>query len=271
MSLQYVVKRGDSLRNLAGRHLGNFDRWRELCDYHNDQVGRFGSNRGRVFRIKDPNQIYVGQILYLPVRDKRMLTTAKATGAEHEACKTATPIDLKINYSFGYDDKPLLYIQNNRDHVIFTRLKGKIAIELMSTDRHVYNLELLTARDATQFRQKLNGIYNPPFCVLTARPEMAFNQNNVTLSYLTSVEGSKVTYTVNVSPDAPRKLKGSLKPKTIVGAFDLDGRRYKYAADLEFLDCFRSSRKCRGTNQNQLANRPARVIGALEVILLKML
>lgn len=105
----------------------------------------------------------------------------------------------------------------------------------MSTDRHVHNLDLLTARDATQFRQKLNGIYNPPFCVLTARPEMAFNKNNVTLSFLTSVEGSKVTYTVNVSPDAPRKLKGSLKPKTISGALDLGGRRYKYAADLDFL------------------------------------
>jgi hypothetical protein len=129
----------------------------------------------------------------------------------------------------------LFYIQDNRDHAIFAQLKGKIAIELMSTDRHVHNLELLTAKDAAQFRQKLNEIYNPPFCVLSAKPEMEFNKNNVTLSFLTSVEGSKVTYTINVSPDAPRKLKGSLKPKTISGALDLGGRRYKYAADLEFL------------------------------------
>jgi nucleoid-associated protein YgaU len=62
MPLQHVVNRGDSLWGLAGRHLGNFARWPELLEYHNEEILKSGGNNGRVFSIKDPNVIYVGQI-----------------------------------------------------------------------------------------------------------------------------------------------------------------------------------------------------------------
>ena len=79
MPLEHEVKRGDSLWGLAGRHLGDFSRWPELFDYHNDQVRKSGGNRGRLFYINDPNLIFVGQILCLPIRDKHMMRTVKST------------------------------------------------------------------------------------------------------------------------------------------------------------------------------------------------
>jgi hypothetical protein len=85
MPLQHVVKRGDSLWGLAGRHLGNYSRWPELVKHHNDEVRRSGGNRGRVFYIKDDNMIFVGQILFLPIRDKYLMRSAQATGPKAEA------------------------------------------------------------------------------------------------------------------------------------------------------------------------------------------
>jgi hypothetical protein len=141
MPLQHVVNRGDSLWGLAGRHLGNFARWPELLEYHNEEILKSGGNNGRVFSIKDPNVIYVGQILYLPIRDKHLLSTAKATGTKHEAGKPAIPVNLKIQYGFGYDEKPFVYYQDSRNYLIKCEMKGEIAIEISSPDRYKHNLE----------------------------------------------------------------------------------------------------------------------------------
>lgn len=48
-----TVQSGDSLSAIAGRTLGNADRWREIFDLNRDQ-------------ISDPNQISAGQVLKLP-------------------------------------------------------------------------------------------------------------------------------------------------------------------------------------------------------------
>jgi hypothetical protein len=111
MPLQHVVKRGDSLWGLAGRHLGNFARWPELVDFHNSEVRKSGGNRGRIFSIKDPNAIFIGQILYLPIRDKHMMINTKATGSKPQAGKMAVPIDLKVEYAIGKSGQPIVYKQ----------------------------------------------------------------------------------------------------------------------------------------------------------------
>ena len=49
----YTVQSGDSLSAIAGRTLGNMDRWREIYDLNRDQ-------------IPNPNVIQVGQVLKLP-------------------------------------------------------------------------------------------------------------------------------------------------------------------------------------------------------------
>jgi LysM repeat protein len=60
---QYTVARGDSLWSIAQAHLGNGHQWKRLWRYNNraDVVKKTG--RG----ISDPNLIYPGQILLLPV------------------------------------------------------------------------------------------------------------------------------------------------------------------------------------------------------------
>ena len=63
MTEQYTVARGDSLWSIAQAHLGNGHQWKRLWRYNNraDVVKRTG--RG----IPDPNLIYPGQTLLLPV------------------------------------------------------------------------------------------------------------------------------------------------------------------------------------------------------------
>jgi LysM repeat protein len=49
----YTVKPGDSLSGIAGRVLGNSNRWREIFELNRD-------------RLSDPNKIFPGQVLKLP-------------------------------------------------------------------------------------------------------------------------------------------------------------------------------------------------------------
>ena len=107
--------------------------------------------------------------------------TAGPTGTKQEAGKPAVPVKLKIQYSFGYDEKPFVYYQESRDCLIKCEMKGKIAIEIFSPDRYKHNLEFLMATDPMQCKQKLNKIYHPAFCALTSNPVMVADKNRVTL------------------------------------------------------------------------------------------
>ena len=49
----YTVRSGDTLSEIAGRTLGDADRWREIYDLNRDQ-------------LSDPNEIHAGQVLKLP-------------------------------------------------------------------------------------------------------------------------------------------------------------------------------------------------------------
>ncbi|MFZ1987281.1 MAG: LysM peptidoglycan-binding domain-containing protein, partial [Desulfatitalea sp.] len=68
MAVNHVIRRGDSLYGLAGRYLGNFNRWPDIYAFHNEQVKLRGSAHKEVIAIKDPNVIYVGQVLVIPGR-----------------------------------------------------------------------------------------------------------------------------------------------------------------------------------------------------------
>ena len=49
----YTVKKGDSLWSISKQQLGSGARWREIYEANKDV-------------IKDPNRIYVGQVLQIP-------------------------------------------------------------------------------------------------------------------------------------------------------------------------------------------------------------
>ena len=234
MPLQHVVKRGDSLWGLAGRHLGNFARWPELLEYHNEQILKSGGNRGRVFSIKDPNVIFVGQILFLPIRDKYLLFTTKATGTKQEAGKPAVPVKLKIQYGFGYDEKPFVYYQESRDCLIKCEMKGKIAIEIFSPDRYKHNLEFLMATDPMQCKQKLNKIYHPAFCALTSKPIMVADKNKATIQSPISEMANLSAFIVSLNSKNSGQSCGSLQTAPITGFVDINGRKFKYYAKIEY-------------------------------------
>jgi hypothetical protein len=250
MPLQHVVKRGDSLWGLAGRHLGNYARWPELVAYHNGEVRKSGGNRGRVFSIKDPNAIFVGQILYLPIRDRRMLSTVKKTGTKQEASKNAIPIDLNIEYAFGNDERGFSYFQDAPEYLIKTVMKGKIAIEIISTDRHRHNLELLMSKDAMQCKTKLNAIYQPVFSALTAKPDVEFTGGKVVLKTPVSANAGIQLYTIHLD----HNLTGRLSPQMVSGNVGMNGRTYKFSAKFEFRVYMLKKQSLTSNLKNQLVD-----------------
>lgn len=234
MPLQHVVKRGDSLWGLAGRHLGNFARWPELVDYHNDEVRKSAGNRARVFPIKDPNLIFVGQILYLPIRDKHLMRAAGDTGTKAEAGNLAVPIDLRIEYAFGHDGPPIVYIQEVAGHTIKTEMIGKIVIQIVSPDRYRHNLELALSKDESQCKLKLKEIYHPAFCALAAMPVLEFKVGEVIIKSPIAAMANENPFVAKINSYTSGKYTGSLKPKSVTGHVAINGIKFAYCAEIEF-------------------------------------
>jgi nucleoid-associated protein YgaU len=47
MGVRYTVRRGDSLWSLAGRYLGDYTRFQDICDYHDEHAQRHATAAGR--------------------------------------------------------------------------------------------------------------------------------------------------------------------------------------------------------------------------------
>ena len=112
------------------------NKWRELWAFHNFQVSRPGGNGNRIFRIQNPDMIFVEQILYLPESDKHKLSSPTEIVTKAHTWRPAIAIDLKIAYAFGYDEKPIVYFQEASDCIIKAEMRGKISIEIHSHDRY---------------------------------------------------------------------------------------------------------------------------------------
>ena len=70
----YRVRRGDHLWGIAERFLGDGFRWVEIWERNSGREVEAGS------RLTDPNQIYPGWLLVLPVRDGAAILRAEAQG-----------------------------------------------------------------------------------------------------------------------------------------------------------------------------------------------
>jgi hypothetical protein len=234
MPLQHVVKRGDSLWGLAGRHLGNFARWPELLEYHNGEVRKLGGNRGRTFAIKDPNIIFVGQILYLPIRGKHMMRTVNSTGAKAQAGKTAIPINLQIEYSFGDNRPPIVYLQDTANYSIKAEMKGRITLEIITLHQVQKNIDIVTSRNQMEYKQKLRETYNPAIIQLITKPEMKLSNGVLELVSAMTENASGGPCKVNVSASDQNHYMGNLKQPPITGHLEINGLRFKYVAEVEY-------------------------------------
>lgn len=235
MALPYEVKRGDSLWNLAGRHLGDPGRWPELLDFHNNLADKYPSTSSRVFRIIDPNKIFVEQILYLPVRGKQLPTPAAEKGTKHQAGQTAITIDLKIDYAFGHEAPPIVYMQEISERIIKIEMLGKISIELMAPRRYRHNLEILLAKDEIHCRQKLNEAYIPAFSALTAFPDISLDGNSLILTPQGPAKTALLPYKIPVVSKSGNKMHGNLKDQKSGKRIEVEGKQYKFSHDLEFI------------------------------------
>jgi LysM repeat protein len=235
LALQYEVKRGDSLWNLAGRHLGDSDRWPELLNFHNDLADKYGTTSSRVFRIIDPNKIFVEQILYLPVRGKQLSRPATEKGTKNQAGQIAIPINLKIDYTFGHDVPPIIYTQETPEGTIKTEMRGKISIELIAPRRYRHNLELLLAKDETHCRQKLNEVYIPAFSALTAFPDIALEGNSVIITPQGPAKAALPSYKIPLAEKSRKKMHGNLKVQKNDKGIKVEGKQYKFSHDIEII------------------------------------
>jgi hypothetical protein len=142
------------------------------------------------------------------------------------------PINLKVEYTIGRDTPQIRYVVPGLDYTITTEMTGKIAVEIMSADRHRHSLELLMSKDPVQVKQKLGEIYDPVVCNLTAKPEMVYESGRVKIQAATQADMGP--YTVIVETDAPNHMIGRLTSLPVTGTMEIDGREYKYSAELEF-------------------------------------
>jgi hypothetical protein len=235
MALPYEVKRGDGLWNLAGRNLGDPVRWPEILDFHNNIANKYTTTSNRVFRIIDPNKIFVEQILYLPVRGKQLPTPAAEKGTKNQAGQIAMTIDLKIDYMFGQDVPPIIYTQNIPEGIIRTEMRGKISIELVAPRRYRHNLELLLAKNEMHCRHKLNEVYIPAFSALTAYPDIALEKNSVILTPQGPAKAVLLPYKIPLASKSGNKMHGNLKDQQSDKRIEVEDKQYKFSYDLEFI------------------------------------
>lgn len=232
MAICHTVRRGDSLWGLANRYLGNGAKWPAIMKRHNREASKPGRDK-RLIPIKDPNLIYVSQYIMIP-GDRRNVPSG--TGDKFEAGETAKAVNLKVSYTIGRDTPPMVYVQKGADFTITSEMSGQIGIELKSADRYRHNLELLMIKDAAEASYKLEEIYDPALCALTANPEFDFDSGTGKLRIEAPIaaEAGMGPYTVRVQAESPVHLSGTLNPATMEGSVEVGGRGYKFSADLEF-------------------------------------
>lgn len=229
--IRHVVRRGDSLWGLAGQYLGAGARWPEIHKFHDEFA--LGGKYPQLLPIKDPNLIFVGQEIFIPPRSLKPVTLSQGTPwPKVEVTKPATGLDLKVVYKI--DDSQSQYKQVLPHCTLEAKLSGTIAIENMTHGRYRHNLELALSKDAPAVKQKLGEFSDHAFRDLTKGVELGFQDGVVTIKAPIMYQAGLGTYTVKVVAESPMKFKGSLKPKTISATVDVEGRKYKYTADIAF-------------------------------------
>jgi len=232
MSIQYVIRRGDSLWALAGRHLGNPNVWPELQRFHNEEVLKTGGGRGKIFKIQNPDLIYVGQILFLPVRDKKSLSSMTQVGARNIAKKPATPIELKVQYVFGNGKNPVIFRKESTKYNINIELSGTVEIEISSSGRHQQHLELIVCKGTPQCKNKLNELYTSVVASLFNEPEVELQNDRLVMTAPFGDRDKIKSHIIDIRKSVHGRQVGNLELPSIVGTIKRNKVEYKYTAQI---------------------------------------
>ncbi|HHJ15677.1 MAG TPA: LysM peptidoglycan-binding domain-containing protein [Gammaproteobacteria bacterium] len=130
----YSVKHGDTLWDIAAKHLGDPLRWPEIYDYNN----RRAANTHSGTLIADPDLIFVGQTIRLPVSNSvarpAPVTRPRAPSAKPgpNAGKSRAKQKVRsIPFKYSLDDLPSITVASPA-HIATISLKGSITLQAMN-------------------------------------------------------------------------------------------------------------------------------------------
>jgi hypothetical protein len=172
MGFPHTVRRGDSLWSLAGRYLGNYNRWPAIHDYHNLTVRKNGGGHRKLKAISNPDLIYVGQIVMVPGRGEHVSAGPDPT-CKASPQATAIALDVKVEYM----DISMQYLPYVTPAFTMTaEISGRIAQQNLSPTRHRDNWELdLSAEQGTLSQTLRTQGHDEAFLELVGGMEMAYD------------------------------------------------------------------------------------------------
>ncbi|MCP4117612.1 MAG: LysM peptidoglycan-binding domain-containing protein [Desulfobacteraceae bacterium] len=239
MTMRYYVHKGDCLWDISFRYLKDGARFREISDYHNNAIKTLVQFKD-FMPIDDPNLIYIGQTLLLPLQPnlptQPRLPSNNGTGKRHEASRPAAGIDLKVVYDLEEHNNPTHYQVKTPDYTIDAKITGKITIEHLGLNQFKHNFDLIMNKNGVMIEQNLSTFSHKAFKDLTQNVKMIYDpeKSNVVISAPITSMAKIGSTTVTVQAVSPTLLVGQLKPQPITATVEKDRRRYKYTADIEF-------------------------------------
>lgn len=222
---RYIVRKGDCLWDLAERYLGSPWEWPRIYTYNNRESIIKLTGRG----IKDPDLIYVGQVLYLPVakipiQRKKPNKTTRPKSLKDQLNTTMMPFTM----AYKLDELPLMFYEDALVKATI-RLSGKVAIRLAdkvpvieTTNRGV------ETRLAMQAENALKELFY--------ETKVGFDKNTNKISYQSLIvmhsgisKGPSTALGLAVSSDSPIPvLRGEIRYPKLKGRIN---RHYYTAVD----------------------------------------
>jgi hypothetical protein len=233
MGFAHTVRRGDSLWNLAGRYLGNHNRWPAIHDYHNLTVRKNGGGNRKLKTISNPDLIYVGQIVMVPGRGEHVPAGPDPT-CKASPQATAIALDVKVEYI----DISMQYLPYVTPAFTMTaEISGRIAQQNLSPTRHRDNWELaLSAEQGTVSQTLRTQGHDEAFLELVGGMEMAYDPDArmATIGPSLALQAGLGPYTLRLEQVGPYHFSHTLSLDAISGDFESDGRKVRFSADVSF-------------------------------------
>ncbi len=143
---------------------------------------------------------------------------------------------MRVVYDIEEHDNPTHCQLKMPDYTIDTKFTGKITIEHLGVNKYRHNVDLIINRNNGKIEHNLSTFAHKAFRDLTKNVKMTFDPKNsevIISAPITSMANIGST-TVTVQAVSPTLLIGQAKPKPISATVEIDRRKYKYTADIEF-------------------------------------